>query len=110
MCNYASEIWGYRGYEQIDQVQNRAIRAYLGIHGFGPNLSIQGVMGWTDGSIRRRVNMVRYWNRLVRLNDDRLTKKGFLWGLRQTTKGWASEMREIFDKVGMLEIYNLLTE
>ena len=76
MLDYASEIWGYRGYEKIDQVQSRAIRAYFGVHGFAPNLSIQGDMGWTDGSIRRRVNMVRYWNRPVRLNDDRLTKNG----------------------------------
>ena len=98
VLDYASEIWGYKGYDKIDRIQNRAIRAYLGVHSLAPNLSIQGDMGWTESCFRRKVNMGRYWNRLVRLSDDRLTKKVFLWALGQRSKGWASEMREVRDR------------
>ena len=54
--------------------------------------------------------MGRYWNRLLRLSDDRLTQKYFYGLLGQRSKGWASEMREIFEKVNMLEIYDSLNE
>ena len=110
VLDYASEIWGYKGYDKIDRIQNRAIKAYLGVHSLAPKPSIQGDMGWTESCIRRKVNMGRYWNRLVRLSDDGLTKKVFLWALGQRSKGWASEMREIFEKVNMLEIYDSLNE
>ena len=50
VLDYASEIWGYKGYDTIDHIQNRAIRAYLGVHSLAPNLSIQGDMGWTESS------------------------------------------------------------
>ena len=29
VLDYASEIWGYKGYDKIDRIQNRPIRAYL---------------------------------------------------------------------------------
>ena len=37
VLDYASEICGYKGYDKIDHIQNRAIRAYLGVHSFAPN-------------------------------------------------------------------------
>ena len=36
-----------------------------------------------------QVNMGRYWNRLVRLSDDRLTKKSISMGFRSEIEGWA---------------------
>ena len=110
VLDYASEIWGYKGFDKIDQVQNRAVRIYLGVHNFAPNLSIHGDMGWTESSVRRKVHMSRYWNRLVNLSDDRLTKRIFLWDVEQKSKGWASEMLGIFRAVDMLDVYNTLNE
>ena len=68
MCpvlDYASEIWGYKGYDKIDRIQNRAIRAYLGVHSLAPKLSIQGDMGWTESCIRRQVNMNRKYRSVL---------------------------------------------
>ncbi len=38
ILDYASRIWGYKKYEKIGTVQNRAICLYLGQHAFAPNL------------------------------------------------------------------------
>ena len=35
-------------------------------------------MGWMPGNIRRKINLIRYWNRLISLQDDRITKVLFL--------------------------------
>ncbi len=43
ILDYASGIWGYQNYEQIDSVQNRAIGLYLGVRAFAPNLAINGM-------------------------------------------------------------------
>ena len=41
----------------------------------------------TESCIRRKVDMGRYWNRLVRLSDDRLTKKSISMGFRSEIEG-----------------------
>ena len=46
ILDYGSSVWGYKPYVQIDNVQNRAMRFFLGVHRFTPNLAITGEMGW----------------------------------------------------------------
>ena len=53
------------------------MRVYLGVHRFAPNDAIVGDMAWTPSDIRRKLAMLRFWNRLVRLDDERLTKNDF---------------------------------
>ena len=52
--------------------------------------------------------MVRYWNSLIGLEDNRLTKKIFKWDMDQRSNSWASEVKQIFDQVGLIEKYNSL--
>ena len=66
-------------HESINSVHNRAIRMFLGVHRFAPISAITGDMGWVPSKIRRFVNMFRFWNRLIKMNDNRLTKKIFQW-------------------------------
>ena len=37
---------GYRKYKPCDNVQNRAMRYFLGVHRFVPLLAINGDVGW----------------------------------------------------------------
>jgi hypothetical protein len=69
ILDYASAIWGYKSFSKIDTIQNRAIRFYLGVHTFAPNLAINGDMGWLGSDTRRKVNMIRFWNRLISMDD-----------------------------------------
>ena len=105
ILDYASGVWGAKEYDKIDHVQNRAIRAFLGVHNFAPNLGIQGDMGWTHSSVRRKVNIVRVWNNLVNMNSNRLTKKVFQWDLEQQTKAWAADVKVLFSKLNMVDVF-----
>ena len=71
---YGCEIWGFENYNKLDSVQNKASRVFLGLHKFAPLLVLEGDMGWIKTRYRRWTNMLRMWNRLVTLDDDRLTK------------------------------------
>ena len=78
VTDYCSGVWGFSDFIKGDMVQNRAIRDFLGVHRFTPILAISGDMGWPISLHRRWINMLRLWNPLVSMGDDRLTKTIFL--------------------------------
>ncbi len=79
IIDYGSSIWGYKSYESLDRVQNRATRFFMGVHRFAPILGHVGDMGWGSNKSRWKLNILRLWNRLVEMDDNRLLKKVFLW-------------------------------
>ena len=60
-----------------DSIENRAACCFLGVHKFATILAVQGDVGWLPGSIRRKCEMIRLWNRLLNMSDDRVNKKSF---------------------------------
>ena len=93
MLDYCSGVWGYNKLEKLDTVQNRAIRLFLGVHRFTPNKAIKGDMGWIPSRIRRHVNILRLWNRLIGLSSDRLTRKIFDYD--KSCGQWCKSVRKI---------------
>ena len=81
IMDYASSIWGYKLYSKADTFHNRVIRFFLGVHKCTSNPAIQGDMGWTPPQIRRQLNSLRLWKRLITMDNNRLTKRIFLWDL-----------------------------
>ena len=72
------------------------MRYYLGVHKFVPTLGVQGDMGWYEPEIRRCIERIRLWNKLVKLDDSRLTKKAFNADYEQCRNTWSYHMRELF--------------
>ena len=107
ILDYCSGIWGYQKFGYIDTVQNRAIRFYLGVHKYAPNLAINGDMGWIGSGVRRKVEMLRYWNRLMKMDSERLTKKFFTWDFnkRTATGNWNSDIYKLFLSLDMTDVY-----
>ena len=79
IMDYGSGVWGYGSSENGDKFQFRAIRYYLGVHPKIPLLALEGDMGWNSCNIRQHINMVWLWNRLINMDDNRLTKRVFKW-------------------------------
>ncbi len=99
ILDYASGIWGYKTYEKIDTIQNRAIHLYLGVHAFAPNLAINVDMGRICSSTRRKLEMIRMWNRLIKMDNTHLTKKVFLCGLSCMGHNWNSEISSVLTSI-----------
>ncbi len=76
-----SDIWGYKSFSKIDAIQNKPIRIYLGVHRFVPTAVVRGDMGWAHSSVRRKVCMIRIWNRIVSLDNTRLPRKLLEWDI-----------------------------
>ena len=60
--------------KSIDDVQYRAMRYFLGVNRFMPMLGLEGEMGWLPSRYRRDIDMIRYYNRVCRMGEDRLPK------------------------------------
>lgn len=65
IMDYGASVWGFKPQSEIDSVQHRAIRYYLGVHRFTPNLAIRGDIGWLPSLQRRWLQMIRMWNRIL---------------------------------------------
>ena len=102
------KFWGFTKFKACENIQNRAARYYLGLHRFTPIPALRGELGWNDVYIDRWINMVRFWNRLLKLEDNRLTSRVFQWdwNLSMYNKNWCSDIKGIFNEVNLLTNFN----
>ena len=106
ILDYCSEVWGYKNYPEINAIQNKAIRIFLGVHRFAPIAALNGDMGWTQSYVRRHICMLRHWNRLINMDNCRLPKKVFQWDLSLTGNTWSSEIKNILYSVNKREQFD----
>lgn len=80
-------------------MQNRAIRYFLGVHRF--TLAVNGEMGWTIHVSMHRcwANMIRLWNGLITMDNDRLTECVFIMDYNTSGKTWCSESKSLFEQL-----------
>ena len=83
IIDYGSSIWSFKSYDNLDRVKNRATRFFTGVHRFASILGHIGDMGWGSNSSRWKLNILRFWNRMVGMDNSRLLKKVFLWDREQ---------------------------
>ena len=104
IADYASGVWGFESFSEAEKLHYRAIRYFLGVHCKAPLLGMEGDIGWQNCKVRHRVNMIRYWNRLIRMDEDRLTRKVFEWDYKRK-HCWTKEIYAIFNSVGLSDLY-----
>ena len=105
ILEYCSGVWGFKEFDQCDKVHQRAIRYYLGVHQKAPLLAICGDMGWSSAKLRRHVNMIRFWNRLVSMDSSRLTKKIFDWDHSLSKQNWSDNILQILQNSNLEHIF-----
>ena len=52
-------MWGFKEYDGLNRLQNRAIRSYLGTGKFTPISALTGEMGWIPPYVRTHCQMVK---------------------------------------------------
>ncbi|XP_034050550.1 oocyte zinc finger protein XlCOF7.2-like, partial [Thalassophryne amazonica] len=90
---YAAGVWGFEEAPKCDAVQQRAMRYFLGVHRFTPKAAIERDMGWEPCVVKQKAEMIRLWNRPVRLPVDRLPRKVFNWD-KALNCSWSKEVSQ----------------
>ena len=102
---YASSVWGVKNFKFQDAIQNKAIRLFLGVSKYTTNMAIQGDMGWPSVSNKIKITILRFWNRLIKMPNTRLTKKIFIHDKTIKKCTWSSQVLKI-----LRDLYGAETE
>ncbi len=104
IVDYSSSVWGYANYDFCVKVQYRAIRYFLGVHPNAPLLGPEGDMVWENCKVRHFLAIIRLWNKQIKMNPDRLTKRIVICEYN-LCKNWWKEVKHIFELIQCQEMF-----
>ena len=100
ITDYAGEVIGFTQFERSVQLQARAIRAYLGLPKNSCRVGVLSEVDWLLPEYRTRLKMIRQYNRILKMDEGRLTKKVYNWDRllnnANVVSSWSSEIKSIF--------------
>ena len=70
-----------------------------GSYKFAANAAIVADMGWRKPICNRYLCLIRFWNRMLNLPDERLTRQISNYDYDKCVKNWCKEIKCIFDKL-----------
>lgn len=113
VSDYGGEIWGFKAYESNRQLQLKACRAYLGVPKQTAIPGLLSEMNWCEPRSRTQVQMIRYFHRLLKIDDQRLIKRVYIWDRQLNDSGlistWSSEVKDILQRNGQAHIFTQFT-
>ena len=78
-------------------IQNTVIKR----HRFTLTMAITGEMGWLPSVLRIWGSMIRFWNRMLLLDDTRLTKIVFNHDYNVCEINWCEDLKRIMTTIGL---------
>lgn len=105
VMDYGAGVWGYESNKDLDKIHHRAMRCFLGVNKYGTKAGIEGDMAWVNPNNRRKVEMLRLWNKLVKMNDDRLPKIVYCH-LTRINGSWLQNVKQIFTEINCIDVFN----
>lgn len=103
VTDYCSELLGHDTPKGIVDVQLRAARFYLGAPKHTALCCLTAEMGWLPASYRRQISVLRYYNRLMRMDLTRIPRRVFESTVN-TPRSWAWRTRDLLNSLG-LDLY-----
>ena len=103
MLLYSSEIWGCHQISGIEKVHMLACKRFLKVPIKTPNKMIYGDLGRFPLFINSQISCLRYWFRLLEMEEHRLPRKCYEMLLELDRNGkdsWVSNIRDLLSKTG----------
>ena len=107
ILEYGSSVWGYKKAPEIDLIQNRAMRFFLGVHKYTPTDGMLGDMGWCKPYVHRNLGIVRFWNRMIEMENNRLTKRIFNTDHSSCHDNWSSNTLKLMNDINSSGSFHL---
>ncbi|XP_069119042.1 uncharacterized protein [Argopecten irradians] len=94
---YGSCIWGIAEQRLINNIQNRAMKAYLGVNKYTSNVGVLGDFGWKSCQAKQHMEVFRLYCRLRTVNTGRLLHRVYIWSSRRGNS-WEARVRKLGKK------------
>ena len=82
----------------------RAMRCFLGVNKYATLAGVEGDMAWCSPNNRRHLEMLRLWNRIVSMSEDRLPKVIYKY-LREHNMAWVKDVEKVFSIINCLDVF-----
>ena len=117
ILNFGSEIWGMHDATDIELIHTKFLRRILGVKKCTNLSALYGELGRYPLSVIRKIHMIRYWMKIIRLNDSSLVKQSYLL-LKEDAdhdnsysgKNWASQIKSILQQHGFEYVWQLQSD
>ena len=96
---YASEIWGYKKYDEIEKIHLRFCKYLLGVVKNTTGHAVLGVVGRYPIFITNYTKCIRYWIKLIEIENGCLAKSSYLMLVTQCENGrvnWVTYVLKIW--------------
>ena len=104
ITDYCSSIWGFANYAFPEKVQLRVAIYFMGVNLKTPIHVLTGDMGWLTTKVRIFLEIIKYYNRLIKMDHSRLTYKVFEYDLQNiSNENWSGDLATILNQIGMTE-------
>ena len=77
----------------------------LGVYRYSPNAVLHGDTGWLTDKYRRYLAILRFWNGLIGMPNDRVTKKIFKWDYENDGNSLCGDVKTILSFLDMSHVY-----
>ena len=110
IADYGGEVIGYNQYRAAEQLHLRAIRAFLGLPKNTTSCAVLSEFDWLLPKYRGQVRMIRQYHRMLKMENNRLTKQVFQWDKTlndsNLVNSWGSELKSICYENDFNHIYD----
>ena len=105
---YASELWGFERLDNLETVHLNACKRFLGVPLKTPTKMVYAELARFPLFVNTRVRCLKYWFRLICMDNSRLPKQAYLMQLHMDTHGkrcWVTEIRELLSSAGFMYVW-----
>jgi hypothetical protein len=112
VLEYGAEVaeYGRDGrWEEAEKVQRRMARRILGCATNTSNEAVLGELGWSSLEARRDELRLRYWGKMMRMKNERWTKRVYEKSRKEYEKGsknWCTHTHHLLQELGLEEEWN----
>ena len=117
ILNFGSEVWGTHSATDIDLVHTNFLRFILGVKKTTNLAALYEELGRIPLSIYRKINMIKYWIKILQQNGTSLLKNIYLMlkndtdlNINYNGQNWASQIKLILQEHGFEYVWRQQSE
>ena len=100
---YGAELWGYEYCHSIEHIHVKFCKYLLGVSNSTPTAAVLGELGRTPISMTYNVKCIKYWLKLLEMDDNRLPRLCYKLLHEYDSSGrrtWATEVKNLLFEMG----------
>ena len=108
ILNYGSEVWGMNKGNNIELIHTKFLRKILCVNTSTNLTGLYGELGRVPLYISRKINMIRYWNKLLQSKGNSLEKHVYTMlkddanhDIKYNNNNWAYHIKSILESLGL---------